>query len=283
MRTITKLLLGMAMPVALLAAQGASSATLITQWNYENMAAFTAFTSATANPGAVTGSNNNAAVYTLGPPLSANPLAGKPTKLSWGIPQGGDPSSLVVTDKVGPAIVNTNGANVLDLRITHNNFVINLGQSLRTAELSGALVLQPALPVLGPASIPLTAKFKIVFTETNNAAPCPEGVAPCPDIFVLDRAASDDLTDVPLGTIDGYAYTLNVIVNLSPLSNAACSGAGVANGCDGFVTPERDSTTLPVFFNIKATPVTEVPEPGILALLGLGLAGVGFGQIRRRK
>ena len=300
MRTITKLLLGMAMPVALLAAQGASSATLITQWNYENMAAFTAFTS--SNPGAgfdVAGSDPNNAVYTLAPPVApANPLAGAPTRLFWGQPSDVNPSSLVVTDKVGlgtvgigtglpgqvgPGKVNTNGADELDLRITHNNFVIALGQSLRTATLTGALLLQPALPVLGSAFGPLVANFNIVFNETNNSGPCLVGVPSCPDIFVLDRANSDQLTNIPLGVIDGYAYTLNVVVNLTPLPAAACADAGVAAGCDGFVTEENQSTTLPVFFNIKARLVTEVPEPGILALLGLGLAGVGFGQIRRRK
>jgi hypothetical protein len=266
MRTITKLLLGMAVPAALMA-QSASAA-LITQWSYENIAAFTAFTS--TNPGGtapVTGSNPNAEVYTIGG-APANPLAGVPTKLSWGVPQNGQKSSLTVTSKVGPGIVNTNGADVLDLTVTHNNFVINLGQSLKTATLTGALLLQAAVPVTSPTLGPLPGNFKITFTETNNAGPCPAGVIPCPDIFVLDRAHSDPFSFNLGPPIDGYQYSLNVVVALQTLSNTACAAAGAAVGCEGFVTPENQPTSLPVFFNIKATPTTQVPEPGMLALLG---------------
>ena len=81
MRTMTKLLLSLATPAVMLAAQSAN-AVLITDWKYENIPAFTAF----AGIGTITGSDPSTAAYTIGG-NPANPLAGAATKLSWGNPQ----------------------------------------------------------------------------------------------------------------------------------------------------------------------------------------------------
>lgn len=285
MRTMTKLMLGLVAPAALLAGESAFAAK-INNWTYENIAGFTAFTSLNpGNPGPVTGSAPNNAVYTIaGAP--ANPIPGAPTVLSWGIPQtaGGQSRLRLGADKVGPSNVVTDGAFVPDLDLFHDNFVINLDQSLRTATLTAALVLEAVAPPAGNFG-PLVGLFNIQFTETDNAGPCPTGGTPCADVFVLDVTGSSPLS-LFLGQIEDYKYTLNVgLPDLQLLDAGACTAAGVAAGCVGFVTQEGQTSEFNVLFNITSefVPPTQVPEPGMIALLGLGLAGVGFGQIRRRK
>lgn len=291
MRKMTKLMLAMAVPVAVLAGGNANAGTMITDWNYENLFGFSAYSPAAPLPNGVEATNNNTLTnFSIGS-LDANPALNDPTKLYWGSATA--QSSFVLSGNTGNfgqtlGAVQTNGLDAFDLKLTHNNFPIPLeATTLKSATLVGSLMLQSALPVplSGIPIGPLTGHFKILFKETNNnpgSGLCADGKPmPCPDIFVLDVAGSSPLTDVFLATIDNWNYFLSVNVSgLQSVGPEECASVVPAQpaGCLGFVTKENQATDLILSFNIKA-----VPEPGTLALLGLGLAGLGFGRIRRRK
>ena len=217
--------------------------------------------------------------------------------LRWGTPAtDGGQSGLDITN-LAPANVNTNGAAVANTSVTHLNQPI-FAPSLQSVVLRSALTLTPFSP--GGAALPsVSIDFLIDFLETDNGAnPCADGGANgvgvnsngCADIFVIDQAALNfpffydlDGAGGPLQNQQYFISFFELTSGLNPLPVDACNAVLGADEdvCLGFRTPEGDNTTFQ-FAALITTERVSIPEPGALALMGLGIGLMGMLHRRRR-
>ena len=254
---------------ALLMVSAPASAT-VTTWDYSVTSLFTFATYTGAGSGAI------------------NPGV---ASLSWGNSTGAGQSSLVVGNSPAVGQVDTYLGNAppaappylgFSTSLTHNNHPIT-GNTLTSAVLTNNVLLDPFVPD-NPALAPFQFVFAISFTETPNSGQCAVSGSPtpCNDIFVLNSGLLNSSFDYDDGT--GLStYYVNIFPTtggvLSVLEDSACLAAGAALNCIGFSTAENQSTTLAFGFTISSQPL-DIPEPGMLALLGLGLMGLFFWRRR---
>jgi hypothetical protein len=133
--------------------------------------------------------------------------------------------------------------------------------------------------------------FDIAFLETPNvagqcAAASPAN-NPCNDIFVL----LGGFFNQTFNYLD-QDYFINIFPTsggvLSTLTDTACAAvhavnsAAPASGCFGFTTQEGKTTQLAFGFTISTVPLSSVPEPGTIALVGLALLGLAVSRRRIR-
>ena len=206
--------------------------------------------------------------------LSQNPNGGRSGLRILGSPQSGV-GTLATNDVLNPDLV----ASFQHI----NNPISGSYATLRTASVLTTLTLTPFNPAGGQlAAQALT--FQVDFAETPNAAgTCiPEGTTtPCDDVFVLVNAGALNNSFDYDGTTYFVSFLDQQSGSLTPLSNEACAAAGAAPNCLGFWTEEGQAETINFGLVITGQPIV-IPEPGMLALVGLGMLGA-VGASRRRR
>lgn len=205
---------------------------------------------------------------------SASPAAGfgsltcpagtTPDHIEW--VQGSSPvSSLDLLSLTTLSGIAAGGPAVKFNKLTHNNIVI---PSAFTYAIDIVNTLQVKDENGGAIVLTDTNAIRIAFTETSNTEPCldpaPVGSI-CPDFFDFN---ADGLASIKF--LDSLGNHFLLIFGLE---------AGVGTAVVGNRVYTREEGVSELFVTAR---IIQVPEPMTLALLGLGLLGIGF-TTRQRK
>ncbi len=167
----------------------------------------------------------------------------------------------------------------------HNNPISSSYATLLSSLINSTLTLTAIDPALGEL-VSDTIEFKVLFKETPNATPCTVTTSPtaCNDIFALNGDNFNKHLEIL-----GYDYYVSIFPTAGPgivsgslpfLGASVCADAGASANCVGFTTQESQDTSIQFGFTITSTPIN-IPEPGTLAIVALGLFGVVLASRKR--
>ncbi|GEM_PF-389893 len=206
---------------------------------------------------------------------------GDPVDIRWGRPWpwgGSGGKSGYTFDAVDTPFTRVQDAVFALGEFTHINKVIWLGTGISSVELFLKADLT-AIPDSGPEVSLGTSifRFLVKHTETPNNGNCPAGsTSNCDDIVSITALDSSDTV-----SIGGVDYTLSI---LGFAESVADANAGNFNS--DFLSPENGSNTRILagkFTVVDNNPPAPVPLPAGLPMLLIGLASLGFLQLRRNR
>lgn len=208
--------------------------------------------------GALPGANGCALTFSNPSGLITDPTGY--TTLSWG---NGPTSSIALAGVLGGSLSDDGVGVIINSFFHFNNPITGTTLTLANA-VAEFTVTSPFL------ALALNAGF-ISFAETPNAPPCPApnpNGSTCDDIFTLGPGAA------PPPVMFSY-LGLNYLIDFT-LVAVPGAGAYFDAATSTLYTSEGATNQVDVIARMR-----QVPEPGSLALLGLGLCAAGLA--RRRK